>query len=295
MRMQTEDHTATSPESSAGFLDLVDLLQYPIHRPDDPRLRRAITNARNGLRLDGCARIGGFIRPALHGVLAKETDDLASNARFSTKPYTPYGVPADEAFPAGHPCCREYRSTSGNVTRDQIPEDTHIHRLFRNDHFKAFIAACVEADVVHEFADPVRGLTINTMPEGSSLGWHFDANEFVVSLMTRRAEAGGTFEYCPGIRVPGNENYEAVQAVLDGDRGGVRCIDLRVGDLQIFKGRYSLHRVTQVRGVRHTVLFGYTREPGVIGNQLSTWHVYGQVLPAHVGAETPRHDDGLKD
>ena len=109
------------------------------------------------------------------------------------------------------------------------------------------------------------------------------------------AEAGGTFEYWPCIRVPGNENYGAVQAVLNGNRRGVRCLDLRVGDLQIFHGRYSLHRVTPVRGVRHTVLFSYTREPGVIGNQLSTSNVYGQVLPAHVGAETQRHDDGLKD
>jgi len=295
MRVQIEDDAAKSSAGSGSFLELVDLPRYPVHRPGDPRLREAITRARNGLRRDGCARIGGFIRPALHGVPANETDNLASNARFSTQSYTPYGTPADKAFPAGHPCCRVHRSTSGNVTRDQIPSNTCIHRLFGDDHFKAFIAACVDADVVYEFADPMRGLTINTMLDGTTLGWHFDANEFVVSLMTRRAEAGGTFEYSPGIRAPGNENYEAVEAVLNGDRGNVRCLDLRVGDLQIFRGRYSLHRVTPVHGIRHTVLFGYTREPGVIGNQLSTWHVYGQVLSEHVGAETQRHDDGLKD
>jgi len=295
MRMQTENRPASPHESGASFLDLIDLDRYPIHRADDARLRAAVARAREGLRLDGCARIGGFIRPAQHGVLAGETDSLAGNARFSTRPHTPYGTPADPAFPTGHPCARAQRSTSGNVTRDRIPEHSHIHRLFGDDRFKAFIAACVDADVVHEFADPLRGLTINTMPQGSSLGWHFDANEFVVSLMTRRAEAGGTFEYCPGIRAPGNENYAGVKAVLNGDRRGVRSLDLRVGDLQIFRGRYSLHRVTPVRGERHTVLFGYTREPGVVANRLSTWHVYGHVLPAHGGAQPRRRDDGLKD
>jgi len=110
-----------------------------------------------------------------------------------------------------------------------------------------------------------------------------------------RADAGGEFEYCPGIRSPGNENYSAVRQVLDGERGPIRVLDLQVGDIQIFKGRFSLHRVAPTRGWRHTVIFGYDREPGYIGSVESTLRVYGRVMQAHIDADHIRHSDGLAD
>lgn len=273
----------------------VDTDRYPIHRPDSPTLRDAVRAARDGLAHDGCARIPRFVHPDWHDALARETADLAPQAQTSAQAYTPYGTPADPSFPPGHPRRREHRTTSGNVTRDLIPETTRIQQLYHCAAFKAFVAACLDADQLHEFADPMRGLTVNVMPDGTSLGWHFDANEFVVSLMTRRPEAGGTFEYCPDIRAPGDENYPAVQAVLDGARDRVKRLDLQVGDLQIFKGRYAMHRVAPLAGERHTVIFGYAREPGYIGSVESTRRVYGRVMQAHIDAESRRHRDGLTD
>ena len=64
--------------------------------------------------------------------------------------------------------------------------------------------------------------------------------------MIQKPEKGGVFEYCPNIREPGNENFEEVQKVIAGDRTRVRQLKLEPGDLQIFKGRFTLHRVTKV-------------------------------------------------
>ena len=66
--------------------------------------------------------------------------------------------------------------------------------------------------------------------------------------MIQKPEKGGVFEYCPNIREPGNENFEEVKKVLDGDRARVRQLKLEPGDLQIFKGRFTMHRVTRVKG-----------------------------------------------
>lgn len=283
-----------APEADAG-LEPVDTARYPVHRPDAQARQAAVRAARDGLAHDGCARIPQFIRPDWQAALARETDALAPQAQYSRQAYTPYGTPADDSFPAEHPRRREHRTTSGNVTRDLIPEHTRIQQLYHSPAFKAFIAACLDAEALYEFADPMRGLTVNVMPDGTSLGWHFDANEFVVSLMTRRPDAGGTFEYCPDLRAPGDENYAGVQAVLDGARDRVKQLDLQVGDLQIFKGRYSMHRVAPLTGARHTVIFGYAREPGYIGSVESTRRVYGRVMQAHIDAENRRHRDGLTD
>ena len=284
------------PVTPLDALSLVDLARYPIHEPQNPVLASAIAEARAGLARDGCARIPGFIREDARDTLARETEGLSGLALQSLEEYTPYGSGPDAGFPERHPRRRTHRTTSGSVTRDLIPMETGIQQLYNSQHMARFVAACLDADHVHQFADPMRGLIINTMGEGNVLNWHFDANEFIVSLMTRRARKGGRFEYCPGIRRPGNENFDAVRDVLDGKRDPVKVLDLQVGDLQIFKGRYSLHRVLPIeKGHRDTVIFGFARQPGFIGSVESTRRVYGRVMQEHIDAENRLHGDGLAD
>lgn len=274
---------------------LVDLKHYQITSLESDACRQLIASAREQLQVDGCVRFSQFIRAEYLQQLSAETETLAPLALFSREEYTPYGTPPDESFVAGHPRRNTHRTTSGNVTRDLIPETTLIQQLYHSPVFQAFVAECLQSNEIYPFRDPMRGLIINAMPHDTTLGWHFDANEFIVSLMTRHADAGGEFEYCPNIRSPGNENYDAVQAVLDGERELVKVLDLQVGDIQIFKGRFSMHRVAHTVGQRHTVIFGYSREPGYIGNVESTLRVYGRVMQEHIDADHIRHQDGLVD
>lgn len=276
--------------------DLIDMRRYPIDRPNDPALKEIIAQARAGLAQDGCARIPGFIREDARERLAHETIALAPEALYSSEEYTPYGTAPDESFPEGHPRRCAHRTTSGHVTRDLIPQETAIQQIYNNPDLMAFVAACLHADEIYQFADPMRGLIINTMQEGNELGWHYDANEFVVSLMTRRADAGGQFQYCPNLRAPGDENFDDVSAVLDGTSDRVKNLDLQIGDLQLFLGRYSMHRVNRIdKGERDTVILGYAREPGFIGSVASTERIYGRAMQAHYDAEKTRKTDGLAD
>ena len=93
--------------------------------------------------------------------------------------------------------------------------------------------------------------------------------------------------------------FEKIQQVLDGDRTKVKTLDLRAGDLQIFRGRHSLHRVTRVPASskpRHAAIFAYTAEPGVIGRVERTRQLFGRVLAAHEEAENLRvRSDSLID
>ena len=79
----------------------------------------------------------------------------------------------------------------------------------------------------------------------------------------------------------------------------MHSLDLRPGDLQIFRGRHSLHRVTRVGAdscPRHAAIFAYTREPGVIGRVARTRQLFGRVLPEHEQAEQQRvRSDALLD
>ncbi len=112
--------------------------------------------------------------------------------------------------------------------------------------------------------------------------------EFAVSLLTQAPEAGGRFEYCPDIRSAQSECFDDVAGVLAGRLPDlVRQVEVRPGALQLFRGRYALHRVTAVEGTvpRHSAIFAYSRRPGVIGSVERTRQLFGPVLPEHLVAE----------
>ena len=154
--------------------------------------------------------------------------------------------------------------TTGNLDNVPAAFDPKALRAGRLERTRAMmrendLAAVVGAEQLYEYADPLAGLVINVLQPGCAHPWHFDNNDFIVTLMTQQPEAGGAFEYCPQLRSAEDQNYPGVEAVLDGERGPVETLDLRPGDLQIFFGRNSLHRVAEVEGgrERHTLILAY--------------------------------------
>ena len=275
-----------------SLASMVDTIAYPLDEPDNARLVEIIADVRRQLAAVGCARLPAFIRPEAQATLTRETEGVAHHAYRICQEITPYADHGAGDWPTDHPRRRAGTMTNGFVGKDLIPDETMIRALYDDEAFQRFVAACLSIERLYQFADPIRGLVVNVMDGGTQMPWHFDANEFIASLMTKRATAGGVFEYCPDLRSPGDERYDDVRTVLDGNRDRVRALELEVGDLQLFKGRYSMHRVTRTHGERHTVLFGFSELPGYIGGVESTRIGYGRVTQAHLDAEHG-HADGL--
>ena len=72
--------------------------------------------------------------------------------------------------------------------------------------------------------------------------------------------------------------------MLDGTSDLVRSLVLEPGDLQIFKGHYSLHRVTALLGAtpRYVAIFSYVEQLDMVGAPERTKQLYGRVLPIHL-------------
>lgn len=272
--------------------EIVDLDRYPLDRLGAREGTGLVEHCRAQLHDDGCVVLDGFIRPDALARLEAETAHLGPSAHYNSTVTNIYNSDGDPALPEDHPVNIFNERTNGFVAGDMIPQGTLIRSLYENGSFQSFIAAAMEEPVLHEYADPLAGLVVNCLKPGCQHPWHYDSNDFIVTMMTRAPDAGGTFEYCPRIRSAGDENLEAVGAVLKGDRTLVRAIDLKPGDLQIFYGRLSLHRVARVEGERdrHTVIFGYAREPGFIGRAARTRKIFGRVAPIHERQER----EGLK-
>jgi hypothetical protein len=278
------------PHTSGGRRvdDVVDTGRYPLTEPGSRAWHDLVSRVRGDLHRLGCSVLPDFVRPSLHETLRRQGDEVAPSAFYDAEVVNAYNIATDTVLPAGHPGRVPLERGNAFVARDRIPAGHVIHRLYTDPLVQGFVAACVGLPAVHPLADPLAGLCLNVVPPGRAHPWHFDTNEFSVSILTQEPEGGGDFEFCPGIRSERDENFGAVGGVLQGERPDlVRRLTLRPGDLQVFMGRFSLHRVTEVRGerARHSAIFAYCERPGVVGNVARTKQLFGRVLPEHLAAD----------
>ncbi|SDC43640.1 HalD/BesD family halogenase [Actinokineospora iranica] len=266
---------------------VVDTNRYPLSDPRSAAWQDVVSRARADLREHGCSVLPDFIRPALRAALRTEGAQVAPFAHYDVEIVNAYNIAVDTPLPEDHPGRTTMERGNAFVPRDRIPADFLIHRLYTSGLFQRFVADCFELPRLHELADPLAGLVLNVVSPGMSHPWHFDTNEYTVSMLTQESESGGVFEYCPNIRSAKAENFADVRAVLAGQGERlVRSLALHPGDLQLFKGRYSLHRVSTVGGetARHSAIFAYSERPGVMGSVERTRQLFGRVLPEHLAA-----------
>ena len=280
--------------------DLVDIATYPLDQPNSVAYKSAVAEARSQLQDDGCAVIKNLLRPTAVKIISQEIIERKSNTHFSTSKMNPYfHSTKNPEYPDHHPVNTFIERSSGFIPGDSWDESLAIDILFRSEMLTNFIRDALETQAVHCYADPLAGLTANILDPGQQFAWHFDTNEFAVTAMIDEADDGGLFQYVPLIRTPDNESFERIQKVLDDDCSEVKTLELHAGDLQIFRGRHSLHRVTRVPKTsrpRHAAIFAYTADPGVIGRVERTKQLFGRVLPAHEEAEQRRvRSDSLID
>ncbi|WP_410631802.1 arpA protein [Amycolatopsis sp. cmx-4-83] len=281
--------------TSVDTLGMVDTERYPLTDPGSAAWREIVERTRADLAEAGCSVMADFVRPELREVLRTECAELEPHAYTKIEKVNAYNTAIGEPLPADHPGRTIMERGNAFVARDRIPASSIIDRLYTSPLFQRFVADCFGLPELHELADPLAGLTINVIAPGRAHPWHFDTNAYTVSMLTQVPDAGGTFEFCPDIRSTVDENFPAVRAVLAGDTRLVRRLELRPGDLQLFKGRFALHRVSTVEGAiaRHSAIFAYSERPGVIGSAERTRQLFGRTLPAHLTGSAVRGDELL--
>ena len=285
--MTTQALSPHAPQQGLdGLEEVVDTARYPLHEPAGPRWREVVDRVRGELADTGCSVLEDFVRPGARADLEREGDEMAPEAYYDVETVNVYNTDPDPSLPADHPARTTLRRGNAFVARDRIPAASTIARLYASDALRHFVADCFGRTELHRLADPLSALTVNVVAPGREHPWHFDTNEFTVSMLTRRPEGGGVFEFCPGIRSARDERLDDVRGVLAGDDRLVQRLDLRPGDLQLFLGRTSLHRVTPVTGGthRHSAIFAYSDVPGVVGSIARTRQLFGRTTPAHTAA-----------
>jgi len=272
----------TAPLPSDPIADAVDLERYPIDDLESPEGRALIARMREELVYPGACCLTNFIGPEALAALRSEAEDLAHLAHGGPREATPYffnySIGDGKNYPEDHPTRRTTPRRLAQVAGDLIPEESLLHRLHRSPGLAAFLAKALGEPALYPLADRQQSLNISVMEEGGCQQWHFDRGKAVITLLAQAPEGGGHFEYIPNIRSNESENYGAVSRVLDGDREHVRTVEIAAGTLMLFRGHYSLHRVTPVEGKRRRLqlILSYADRPDQRGSAESSRLHYGE-------------------
>lgn len=266
-----------------GESSYIDLNRYPIHQPESEAYRTLLAQIQAELAGDGCAVLKSFVHAKGVEALCSEADSLSDKAFSSSARTNAYFGVDDPTLPPEHPVRRFYERSNAFIAADNFERSGPLRQVHDFPGFDSFVQQCLQAENFYRYADPLADVIVNQAVEGEGFPWHFDTNNFTVTLAIQNAEDGGTFEYAPNIRRD-SENFEEVQAVLDQQSDKVHKLELQPGDLQIFKGRYSLHRVSPLRGQRkrYVAIFSYVEAANMVGSPERTRQLYGRVLPIHL-------------
>jgi len=279
------------PEHPINPASLVNTSRYPVDSAENPQYQKNLTLTRARLERDGCAVIPDFLSPLGLSQLLAEAEERRNLAYFSANTKTNVYFSADDpSLAKDHPRRIFLERTNGFITSDCYDNTSASRALYNWPALMTFIQDCLGKDRLYIYEDPVSNMIVNVLTPESQFNWHFDTNEFTITMLLKSAVSGGHFEYAPNLRNANDECYEDVRAVLCGEAQQVTRLNLAAGDLQLFLGRFSLHRVTKNTGLsdRLLLIMSFAEKPGMIGSVERTRELYGKVTKRHLEAQAQR-------
>ena len=132
--------------------------------------------------------------------------------------HNPYFTKEDKTLSKNHPKRMFQTRHSGYVNSNILDKESDLRILYTQQTLVDFVSNCLKVKPIYCWEDPLGSNPYSLMDPGHYFPWHFDGNEFTLSILIQKAEKGGFFEYTPDIRNKDNENFEEVSKVLKGDR-----------------------------------------------------------------------------
>ena len=257
---------------------LIDLDRYPLHQPESVAGQQLVQQCIDDLALKGMFTLGGFLRnevvddmlPDLLHRLESEsfTHQREHNIYFDDKP----GLPRD------HPALARVKTVNHTLCGDQLAEP--LRQVYHWSGLTDFLARVMGKAALYPMDDPLACANVMGYYEGEGLNWHFDRSEFTTNLLLQAPRQGGEFQYRHELRSDGDPNLDGIVRLLRGEDSEVATLRLGAGDLNVFKGKNTAHRVTPPVGERARVVtvFSYYETSGRMFTDEENLGFYGRTV-----------------
>ncbi len=258
-------------------MQIDEIVNTNIHKLSDAGWRR---EKRNELRGEGAVAMRGFLQTNALSRLQEEAQAGFSKAYFNPQKHNIYLTSPDESLPCDHIRNFEVSSSKGCICDDVIAKGSPLKQLYHHSLFKSALSDILEEEALYPYADNLSSINIHYARKGEELGWHFDNSSFAVTLMITPATQGGAFEYVRDVRDADAKDmgFEQAQNILNGNQT-VEQMQMGAGDLLLFRGRNSLHRVTPVEddSMRQLAVLAYNNAPDISLSEHAQKTFYGRI------------------
>jgi len=204
--------------------EIINLEQYPINDTGSLKYRELTNYTRKQLNEDGCCVLPNFIKPDSIRRMKNEVDKNLSKIYFTSDKHNPYFTKDDKTLPENHPKRIFAVRQSGYLNSNDLETESDLNKFYDLEEMLKFTSDSLEVFPLYKWADPLGKNPYSVMHTNHYFPWHFDGNEFTLSILVQKATKGGLFEYVPDIRNKDNENFEDVTKVLKGDRQKVKSL-----------------------------------------------------------------------
>jgi hypothetical protein len=228
-----------------SLAELIDLEQYPVDDLDG-RGAEFVAQCQRTIDATAICHLPNFVRQEAVDAIQEETRAGRDSAYWVENMRRAYSWRNPDEYPAGHVVGQGTPNFIGTITTDQFAAHSAFVSLFRLAQLTEFLRRVLRLPTLHPVACPYLAANIKVMKPGCRHAWHFDQNESAVTFMFQGASQGGHYEYVPYLRDDDDENYPSVERILAGNEDGVVREDLSPGSFCLFRGRRSIHRVTEV-------------------------------------------------
>jgi hypothetical protein len=244
---------------------IVNLDQYPLHRPDSAPWHELVQQCRSRLASDGMYELPDFVHPrTITSVVASLAPMMSTQSYEQRRRHNIYFRDDVQGLSPDHPALVPIETVNHTLCGDQLT-GTPIMSMYEWPEFRRFVAATIDAPMLHLMDDPLARVNVLGYRPGEALNWHFDRADYTITVLLQRADADGVFEYRRNLRSDDDPNYDGVGAMLAGNDPCVAAVDVLPGALNVFMGRNTAHRVTTVAGARERLIavFSLYDRPGV--------------------------------
>ncbi len=256
---------------------LIDLKRFPIDALDSPAGQALVDGCIAALEHDGMFTLQGFL---LESVIAEILPSMLQ--RFQHESFTharEHNIYFDDEVSdvaQDHPALTRVKTVNHTLCGDQLPDP--LRQVYESLGLQQFLARVMGKPKLYPMDDPLADANAMCYYAGEGLNWHFDRSEFTTTLLLQSAEAGGEFQYRRDLRSENDPNLSGIAALLRGNDPKVSTLALCAGDLNVFKGKNTAHRVSPPRGDKARVItvFTYYENPGRVFSDEENMGFYGR-------------------
>ncbi len=256
---------------------LIDLDRYPLHQLDQPAGRQLLQQCIDDVERKGMFTLPGFLRlEVVDAILPELLRRIDAESFTHAREHNIYFDDEQDKLAADHPALKRVKTVNHTLCGDQLAEP--LLDVYRWPELAGFLARVMGKAALYPMADPLACANVMGYFEGEGLNWHFDRSEFTSTLLLQAPSAGGEFQYRHNLRSDDDPNLDGIARLLRGEDDAVSTLRLGAGDLNVFKGKNTAHRVTPPIGelARVITVLTYYETPGRLFSDAENLGFYGR-------------------